>query len=115
VVNKLAKVAVNSLKPGMVTLSKVLDKTGHALIRSDEELSDKHITLLKMWGIVEIDVKASRQEANFDSLLNEYPPNLVKHALDLAEERFKFFNTEDEVTTVLKKNFIENKLSGANK
>ena len=111
----MAKVAVNSLKPGMVTLSEVLDKTGHALIRPNEELSDKHITLLKMWGIVEVDVKTSKQELNYDLLLNEYPPNLVKHAIDLAEEKFKFFNQDDKITPLLKKYFIENTLAGVNK
>ncbi len=111
----MAKLAVNSLKPGMVTLSKILDHSGHTLIRSGEELSDKHITLLKMWGIVEVEVKMSRQEINYNILLNKYPSNLVKHAIDLADERFKFFNEEDKVTHLLKKYFIENKLAGANK
>lgn len=111
----MSKLAVNSLKPGMVTLSEVLDSSGHTLIRSAEELSDKHITLLKMWGIVEVDVKMSRQEINFDLLLAEHPPNIVKHAVDLADEKFKFFNKEDKITLLLKKHFIENKLAGANK
>ena len=111
----MAKLAVNSLKPGMITLSEVLDKSGHALIRPNEELSDKHITLLKMWGIVEIEVKKSRQEINYDLLLAEYPSNIVRHAIDLANERFKFFNDEDRITQLLKKCFIENTLDGANK
>lgn len=111
----MAKVAVNNLKNGMVTLSEVLDEQGHTLIRGNEELSEKHITLLKMWGVTEIDVKLSKQQADKDLLLSKYPANLVQHAFDLADERFKFFNKEDKITHLLKSHFINKVLAGANK
>ena len=111
----MAKLAVNNLKVGMVTLSEVLDQNGHTLIRPSEELSEKHITLLKMWGVIEIDVKYSKQEVNIDILLAKYPANLVQHAIDLAAERFKFFNPESKITHLLKSHFIEKQLAGANK
>ena len=111
----MAKIATKNLKVGMVTLSETLDDSGHTLIRAKEELTDKHITLLKMWGVSEIEVKYSKQEVDIDILLAEYPQNQVNDAVLEAETRFKFFKDTSKIKHLLKKYFITKKLKGAEK
>ena len=111
----MAKIATNNLKVGMVTLSETLDDTGHTLIRAKEELTEKHITLLKMWGITEIDVKYSKQQVDVEVLLAEYPANQVNEAVLEADTRFKFFDESSKITHLLKKYLIKNKLNGVRK
>ncbi|MCM8540064.1 MAG: hypothetical protein NE328_07285 [Lentisphaeraceae bacterium] len=111
----MAKIATNNLKVGMVTLSETLDDSGHTLIRAKEELTDKHITLLKMWGVAEIEVKYSKQEVDLDILLAEYPKNIVNEAVLEADTRFKFFSETNRITHLFKKFLITNKLNGAGK
>ena len=111
----MAKLGINNLREGMVTLREVLDENGQTLIRANEELSAKHITLLKMWGIAELDVKYSKQEVDIDILLSEHPPNLVNDAIHSAEAKFKFFDEKSKNTHLLKKYFIEASLKGYQK
>lgn len=94
----------------MVTLSETLDSSGQTLIRAKEELTEKHITLLKMWGVSEIDVKYSKQEVDLDLLNAEHPPNLVKSAILDAETCFKHFEEDQKISFLLKKYYILNKL-----
>ena len=53
----MAEVSTNRLKEGMTTQSEVVDKHGHTLIRANEEITNNHITLLKMWGVTSVTVK----------------------------------------------------------
>ena len=86
----------------MVTLSAVVDNSGHTLIRANEVLSEKHILLLKMWAISEIDVKQSNDSINADEYSNEYSNESVKEAIALAESKFHL-HKEDNLVTFLKK------------
>lgn len=99
----------------MVTTSETLDQNGHTLIRAKEELTDKHITLLKMWGISEIDVKYSKDEIDIELLKTEFSPIDVNNATLEADTRFKHFDNESKISFLLKKYYILDKLKGAEK
>ena len=50
----MPKLSTNNLKCGMKVLREVVDHQNQILLRSNETLTQEHITLLKMWGISEV-------------------------------------------------------------
>ena len=49
--------SVNDLKDGMVLSTEVKNKHGNVLLKKGDTLSEKHIMLLKSWGITEADIE----------------------------------------------------------
>jgi hypothetical protein len=47
---------VNDLKPGMVLAEHVTNKHGNMLVGKGNQLSEKHIGVLKAWGVTEVNV-----------------------------------------------------------
>jgi hypothetical protein len=59
----MAKVKTECLQPGMVAGADVRNMDGMLLMPSGCELSDRHIRILKTWGVAEITVGQSAEEA----------------------------------------------------
>ena len=53
---------INDLKEGMTLAADVKNKHGNIMIRQGMILSDKHIMLLKAWGIPEADVEGADRD-----------------------------------------------------
>ena len=49
--------SVNDLKDGMVLSTEVRNKHGNVLLKKGDTLSEKHIMLLKSWGITEAGIE----------------------------------------------------------
>lgn len=49
--------SVNDFKDGMVLAREVMNKHGNILLRKGDTLNEKHIMLLKSWGIAEADIE----------------------------------------------------------
>jgi HD-like signal output (HDOD) protein len=49
-------ISLNAVKPGMTLAQDVRDRNGRLLIRVGNPLTDGHVRILKIWGVVEIDV-----------------------------------------------------------
>ncbi|MCK5010582.1 MAG: hypothetical protein KAS98_08860 [Deltaproteobacteria bacterium] len=50
-------ISVNDLKEGMVLACEVSNKHGNILLGRGDTLNEKHIMLLKSWGITEADIE----------------------------------------------------------
>ncbi len=50
-------ISVNDLKEGMVLVCEVSNKHGNILLERGDTLNEKHIMLLKSWGITEADIE----------------------------------------------------------
>ncbi len=50
----MALVRIDRLQPGMVLDDDVRDQSGRMLLRSGVELAEKHLTVLKAWGVTEV-------------------------------------------------------------
>lgn len=103
----MAKLGINQLKAGMTTNSEVVDKHGHTLIRANEDISDSHITLLKMWGVYEIDIKDATCVLNLDYLKAQYPSQTIDTLLETANQKFKYLEQDSQLCNFLKKTFVE--------
>jgi len=73
---------IDNLEIGMVLASDVLDRTGRMLLGAGAELTQKHLTIFRTWGVVEADI------AGID-YVNDEPPlpaEVDPAALEAAEE-----------------------------
>ena len=55
-------VAVADLEPGMVVAKDVKDQGGRIMLRAGNEISEKHLGILKKWGIHDVDVEGHGEE-----------------------------------------------------
>jgi len=53
---QMAIISTTKLLPGMVLKSAVKDITGRLLLGEGVEISEKHINIVKAWGIFEVDI-----------------------------------------------------------
>lgn len=83
----MSRLNLDEIQSGMVVASDILDRNGRILLKSGLSLSEKHLTILKQWGITDADIQgANREEVNAKAL----------ECLD--QELLK--KTEDEFQTV---------------
>ena len=104
----MAVLSTSKLIAGMKTLSEVVDQHGHTLIRANEEISDKHITLLKMWGVAEVDVKGALNELDLEYLKALYPASLIDSIVEESHRKLQFLDSESLIKSCLQKIFVEN-------
>jgi hypothetical protein len=58
----MGKVSVNNVKQGMTLNSDVVDITGRLLLGRGTVIDEKHITIFKIWGIVEVDIQGLEED-----------------------------------------------------
>lgn len=76
----MSYVIVENLKEGMVLDQDVRDINSRLLIAKGQELNEKHLRILKIWGIAEISVIADS-----DTQPQEVPPTDIKKAARVKE------------------------------
>jgi hypothetical protein len=55
--------SVDKINPGMILIEDVVHMNGRILMRADNELTEKHIKILKTWGILTVNVVQNEQAA----------------------------------------------------
>ncbi len=58
----MAKFVLERLEPGMRLAADVTDRSGRVLLRAGLELTDKHLKILKTWGVTEASVESNDAE-----------------------------------------------------
>jgi hypothetical protein len=52
----MGKILTDNLAQGMILASDVLDRSGRLLLKTGTELTDRHLYILRTWGIIEADI-----------------------------------------------------------
>lgn len=88
----MGKVSIDDLQPGMVLASDALSGDNRVLLKAGAQIQDKHIRVLKSWGLLELDVEGvSREElealsiAKVDRSQWEAAQQQVKHMFRHAD------------------------------
>jgi hypothetical protein len=63
----LASVPIDNLVPGMVLSRDVCDRSGRLLLPAGAELTEKHFSIFRMWGVFEAEIVG--EEAAHDAEL----------------------------------------------
>jgi hypothetical protein len=80
----VGKVAIDSLEVGMVLAGDVHDRSGRMLLVAGAELTQKHLTIFRTWGVLEADVAGQGSDEAADTIL---PANVDPLELAAAEQK----------------------------
>jgi len=82
----MAVVKLNDLKPGMKLTEPVFNINGNLLLREGVELTARHISILKAWGVSQVEVDSQEKT-------DQRKPELNPQVLCALQERLrtKFF------------------------
>ena len=88
----MAVVHIDNLVPGMVLSRNVCDRSGRLLLPAEAELTVKHFSILRMWGVLEVEVVGdSIVEDGTETPVNEeIDPELLAEARLLVERLFVY-------------------------
>jgi hypothetical protein len=69
--------SVSDLKDGMVLAREVKNKHGNILLKKGDMLSEKHIMLLKSWGVTEADIEGVDRDQVEKKEMDGLSPDLI--------------------------------------
>jgi len=81
----MGRLNLDEIQPGMLIASDVLDRNGRVLLKQGLQITEKHLTILKQWGVTDADIEGvSREEINAQAI-----EALDKDALSKAESEYE--------------------------
>jgi len=89
----MIRIKAEELQPGMVTARDVKNIDGMLLAPAGCELSERQINILQAWGVAEIAVEASEEQALACDPLAQLPPETL--AQITARERARFWKPDE--------------------
>ena len=87
-------VNINQVCPGMALAEDLRDSMGRFLLPGGIDLTENHIRVLKMWGVVEANIADTTAEGIDDTDPDEIDPALMEMAEERIRGRFLFSNIE---------------------
>ena len=79
-------VSIDQLKPGMVLATDVTDTNGRLLLSEGQSIARKHLSIFKMWGVPEVQVKhAGEGEPENNHTLN---PEAMRRVAEMLKPTF---------------------------
>lgn len=58
----MGRLNLDEVQAGMVLAADVLDRNGRVLLKSSLQITDKHLTILKQWGVTDADIQGINRE-----------------------------------------------------
>jgi hypothetical protein len=75
----MGKLNLDEIQPGMTLAADVLDRNGRILLKGGLSINEKHLKILKQWGVTEADISGvDREEINAQVTQNLAPEMLAK-------------------------------------
>jgi hypothetical protein len=81
----MSHIAVANARPGMVLHADIQDRRGRLLLPAGQELSEKNIAALPMWGVEVIDIEGEEPLQDADA---EIDPRVLTRACKEIATRF---------------------------
>lgn len=91
-------IEINALKPGDILSDAVISATGKTLLGKSVVLSERAISLLKVWDVHHVYIES--EEAATPSAPNANPPPTVSVSQDMREACLQFFQEYDAIMTM---------------
>lgn len=81
----MGKVAIENIESGMVLASDVHDRSGRMLLGSGAELTQKHLVIFRIWGVLEADIAGHGSDVAADQIPADVDPlELIAAGQELA-------------------------------
>ncbi len=69
----MALYALNALTTGMILGKDIQDNTGRTLLKAGSPLLDKHLKMLKTWGINHVEIKSNEVQTDLETIIKNHP------------------------------------------
>jgi len=89
----MGKVNINDLKPGMVLAEDLLHSSGQLLLSKGLKLEFNHLRVLKIWGVVSVEIEGV-SDGPRPPTLEEIDPVILTEAEEVARKRFSHANVD---------------------
>lgn len=85
----MAVVHIDNLAPGMVLGRNVCDRSGRMLLPTGAELTEKHFSIFRMWGVLEVEIVGEGIAEDAEAAQHEeVDPELLRQARAEVERLF---------------------------
>ncbi len=84
----MALVDIDSLVAGMKVGKDVIEASGQTLLRSGTEINEKHLRILRSWGVQQVDIEGDKPPDADDNFLARATPAMLDRAQAAVGERF---------------------------
>ncbi len=69
----MALYALDELTTGMILGKDIQDNTGRTLLKAGSPLQDKHLKILKTWGINHVEINNDEAQADLETIIKNHP------------------------------------------
>ncbi|MHB9096378.1 MAG: HDOD domain-containing protein [Syntrophales bacterium] len=94
-------VKVSHLKPEMVVCSDVKDRNGRLLVAADTRLTEKHIRIIRIWGVVEAEIEDISNVDGVPPSNDVIDPVIIRAAEETMRRRFRYNDLENSAISEL--------------
>jgi hypothetical protein len=99
----MASLDIDSLTPGMKIGKDVIEASGQVLLRTGTEISEKHLRVLRSWGIQQVEIEGPKPPDNEDALVARATPAMLAGAQAAVDERFHHTDSEHPAIAELRR------------
>ncbi len=85
-------IGIEEIRPGMILEKDLRDRSGLILLGAGQEITEKHLKIFKMWGIVEADIQGVTREETLSQITSQIDPLLIQEVESQLREEFKHTN-----------------------
>lgn len=90
----MGKLNLDQIQPGMALASDVFDRNGRILLKAGMVLSEKHLTILKQWGVTDADIVGIDREEINAQITQALDPDALAHAESVYKNLFRHTDRE---------------------
>ena len=88
----MGTVAIDNIETGMVLASDVHDRSGRMLLGAGAELTQKHLTIFRSWGVLEADIAGQGSDEAADQIPADVDPEELAAAEQALVPLFRHTN-----------------------
>ncbi len=84
----MSRINVDDARPGMVLASDLFSEQGRLLLPKGTEIEDRHLRILNIWGVTEVDVVGVERDVAAAGAISEMSPEVIEACRARVEPRF---------------------------
>jgi len=85
----MAQLEIDALQPGMKVGRDVVEASGQVLLRAGTEITEKHLRVLRSWGVQTVEIEGERPPDPEETSLARADPATFDRAQAAVNERFR--------------------------
>jgi len=86
---EMGVINLEDIESGMILCRDIISKNGLVLLKTGQEITEKNLGILRIWGITEADIKGIDKEEILDKKTAEIDPRILEEATTKAREIFR--------------------------